>query len=349
MNRYTELDGIILKNSRIGEFHKGVRIFSPESGITEATAYGGYKPKSKIGPLVSPLSCGHFVLYHNPKARKPKIEDFSPEHIIGMLVGNYNCDGTCKDNVVYGITTTATKVIGKIEAGKVVNESNNIVTYVVENNGELNTALTKGGKIELANGNYTMPEPDLRDKTITITGTRDVVIDATAVSANDQFVTGATMVFDGVTINFGTTFYMGFANTASLTYKNCKINGLQFLYGANVTFENCEFDSNGAEHSVWTYGCKNITFTECDFTYGDRGVNCYCDNDVAGGQTVNFTKCNFTSTNTASAGAVEINSTYITGGIVVNLDGCTAPAYGELAYVSPWDSTNGAKTTINIQ
>ena len=271
------------------------------------------------------------------------------EYIIGMLVGNYNCDGTCKDNVVYGITTTATKVIGKIEAGKVVNESNNIVTYVVENNGELNTALTKGGKIELANGNYTMPEPDLRDKTITITGTRDVVIDATAVSANDQFVTGATMVFDGVTINFGTTFYMGFANTASLTYKNCKINGLQFLYGANVTFENCEFDSNGAEHSVWTYGCKNITFTECDFTYGDRGVNCYCDNDVAGGQTVNFTKCNFTSTNTASAGAVEINSTYITGGIVVNLDGCTAPAYGELAYVSPWDSTNGAKTTINIQ
>ena len=80
MNRYTELDGIILKNSRIGEFHKGVRIFSPEYGITEATAYGGYKPKSKIGPLVSPLSCGHFVLYQSPSARKPKIEDFSPEY-----------------------------------------------------------------------------------------------------------------------------------------------------------------------------------------------------------------------------------------------------------------------------
>ncbi|MBO7517062.1 MAG: DNA repair protein RecO [Spirochaetia bacterium] len=80
MNRYTELDGIILKNSRIGEFHKGVRIFSPEYGITEATAYGGYKPKSKIGPLVSPLACGHFVLYHTPKAKNPKIEDFSPVH-----------------------------------------------------------------------------------------------------------------------------------------------------------------------------------------------------------------------------------------------------------------------------
>ena len=80
MNRYTELDGIILKNSRIGEYHKGVRIFSPDSGITEATAYGGYKPKSKIGPLVSPLSCGHFILYQSPSARKPKIEDFSPDN-----------------------------------------------------------------------------------------------------------------------------------------------------------------------------------------------------------------------------------------------------------------------------
>lgn len=85
MNRYTELDGIILKNSRIGDFHKGVRIFSPVSGITEATAYGGYKPKSKIGPLVSPLACGHFVLYHNPKSKKPKIEDFSPEYTFILI------------------------------------------------------------------------------------------------------------------------------------------------------------------------------------------------------------------------------------------------------------------------
>lgn len=85
MNRYTELDGIILKNSRLGEFHKGVRIFSPEYGITEATAYGGYKPKSKIGSLVSPLSCGHFVLYHSPSSRKPKIEDFSPEYTFLLI------------------------------------------------------------------------------------------------------------------------------------------------------------------------------------------------------------------------------------------------------------------------
>ena len=71
------------------------------------------------------------------------------EYIIGMLVGNYNCNGTCQDNVVYDMTTTATKVIGKIEAGKVVNESNNIVTYVVENYAELEAALQAGGNIAL--------------------------------------------------------------------------------------------------------------------------------------------------------------------------------------------------------
>ena len=154
----------------------------------------------------------------------------------------------------------------------------------------------------------------------------------------------------GVTLNFGKVNYMGFANTASLTYKDCNINGLQFLYGENVVFENCNLNSNGAEHTVWTYGVKNVSFTDCDFTYGDRGVNCYSDNDVVGGkQTVNFTNCTFATENTASEGAVEINSTYFSVGIEVNMEGCTAPAYGKMAYVSPWDSTNGAKTTINIK
>lgn len=247
-------------------------------------------------------------------------------------------------------TQTAMAGLYALEGSKGAVLVDGVAQIVANSQDALNSALAHNNAcITLTDGNYTMPEPDLRGKTLTITGTRDVVIDATAVDARDQFVTGATVVFDGVTINFSKVNYMGFANTASLTYKNCKINGLQFLFGENVTFENCEFDSNGAEHSVWTYGCENVTFTECDFTYGDRGVNCYSDNDVAGGQTVNFTKCTFSTTNTASAGAVEINSCFITNGIVVYLEDCTAPTYGELAYVSPWDSTNGAKTTINIK
>ena len=246
---------------------------------------------------------------------------------------NLVCVNTPNENGIYTDTTT----------NKTYAYANDATT--------MSDVITNGAEtVYLSAGNYTMPEPNLQGKTLMIKGTKDTVIDVTAVDARDQFVTGATLEFDGVTLNFGKVNYMGFANTASLTYKNCQINGLQFLFGQNVTFVNCDLDSNGAEHCVWTYGVQNVSFTDCDFTYGDRGINCYSDNDVPGGkQIVNIENCTFATTNTASEGAVEINSCFFSVGIEVNMEGCTAPAYGEMAYVSPWDSTNGAKTTINIQ
>ena len=267
---------------------------------------------------------------------------------VGALIGTANT-GTCVVTVKNCTNETAYNL-----AGRVINGATLVVdgAKFVATQDALNAAAASGNTVNLAlaAGNYTMPEPDLRGKTLTIKGTKDTVIDVSAVDARDQFVTGANIVFEGVTLNFGKVNYMGFANTASLTYKNCTINGLQFLYCENVTFENCVLNSNGAEHCVWTYGAKNVSFTNCSFTYGDRGINCYNDNDIAGGkQTVNFTNCTFATENTASEGAVEINSCFFSVGIEVNLNGCTAPAYGKLAYVSPWDSTNGAKTTINVK
>ena len=44
------------------------------------------------------------------------------EYIIGKVVGNYNCNGTCNDNTITGMTTSSTENIGEIEAGKVVTE-----------------------------------------------------------------------------------------------------------------------------------------------------------------------------------------------------------------------------------
>ena len=270
---------------------------------------------------------------------------------VGAYIGTAN-QATCEVTV-----NNCTNATTYGDYGRVINGAkwNGAVVVSASTQEALDKIVSSGNAVDmtLSSGNYEMPdgsEGSLQGKTITISGTRDTVIDATNIDARDQFITGANVVFDGVTLNFGTVNYMGFANTASLTYKNCQINGLQFLFGENVTFENCDFNSNGAEHCVWTYGAKNVTFTDCDFTYGDRGINCYSDNDVVGGkQTVSFTNCTFATENTSSEGAVEINSCFFSVGIEVNLNGCTAPAYGEMAYVSPWDSTNGAKTTINIQ
>ncbi|MBO5216718.1 MAG: hypothetical protein J6B41_03095 [Alistipes sp.] len=219
-------------------------------------------------------------------------------------------------------------------------------TVVFEQAG-LAAALTAGlAKVNVAAGNYTMPEPDMRGKNITIVGSKDAVIDATAVDARDQFVTGTTLAFEGVTINFGTVIYMGFANPASLTYKDCDINGLQFLYGA-VKFDNCNLNSNGAEHCVSTYGANSVEFKECDFTYSDRCVNHYKDQPLDNAN-ISYVGCTFTTTNASSKGAVEINSSSYTNGIAVNFTGCTAPAHGEMAFISGWDSVNGANATVTI-
>ncbi len=228
----------------------------------------------------------------------------------------------------------------------------------VSNDADFDAAVTGGeSAIVLKAGKYTLPDggdgSNLSGKELTIVGVQNTVIDVSNVDARDQFVTGATLAFEGVTLNFGVENYMGFANTVNLTYKNCTINGLQFLMSDKVVFENCVIDSSAntkEPHSVWTYGSENISFIGCDFIYGNRAVNCYSDNDVTGGkQVVNFKDCTFTTTDTNAEGAVEINSCFFSVGIEVNMEGCTAPEYGKLAYVSPWDSTNGAKTTINIK
>ena len=44
------------------------------------------------------------------------------EYVIGKVVGNYNCNGTCNNNTITNMTTSATENIGKIESGKAVTQ-----------------------------------------------------------------------------------------------------------------------------------------------------------------------------------------------------------------------------------
>ncbi|MBE6574759.1 MAG: hypothetical protein E7654_00625 [Ruminococcaceae bacterium] len=219
---------------------------------------------------------------------------------------------------------------------------------LISNDAELKAAIEDGKTdLTLKAGNYTLPT--MPGKTVTISGTKDAVIDASQAYANGAQNTNLDITFDGVTVTFGTKNYLGgFAHADKVVYKNCKLIGKQTLYANTVEFINCELDTTsvGAEHTAWTWGAKNISFTDCTFTYGDRAVNCYGEHGDA--QTVTFTGCKFITTNAASEGAVEINSMYFTQGIDVVMNDCTAPANGPMVYVSPWDSQNGAKTTITI-
>jgi len=78
MKRNRKLEGIVIRNYRIQDFHKGTVVFSPDIGIFHAIAYGGYKGKSKLGPSVQPLCRGKFDIYMDPVKKSNKILEYEP-------------------------------------------------------------------------------------------------------------------------------------------------------------------------------------------------------------------------------------------------------------------------------
>jgi DNA repair protein RecO (recombination protein O) len=68
-------EGIVLKNNRFGEIHKGVIVLSPEHGLLSAVAYGAYSAKGKLRSITNPLCSGTFFLYRDPVKDAVKITD----------------------------------------------------------------------------------------------------------------------------------------------------------------------------------------------------------------------------------------------------------------------------------
>ncbi|MDX9800971.1 MAG: DNA repair protein RecO [Spirochaetia bacterium] len=88
MNRNLKIDGIVIRNYRIHDFHKGSVVFSPQRGIIHTISYGGYKGKSKLGPAVQPLTRGRFDIYQDHLGKSIKIIDYAPEELYDSLKSN---------------------------------------------------------------------------------------------------------------------------------------------------------------------------------------------------------------------------------------------------------------------
>jgi len=78
MKRNLKMEGIVIRNYRVQDYHKGTVIISPDKGIFHAIAYGGYKGKSKLGPSVQPLCKGKFDIYQDPVKKSNKILEYEP-------------------------------------------------------------------------------------------------------------------------------------------------------------------------------------------------------------------------------------------------------------------------------
>ncbi len=77
MNRNLITDGIILKNTKIGEIHKGISIFSEIKGIINAVAHGAAKSKGKLAGYTDPFSLITAYIYFNPVKKSYTIKDIS--------------------------------------------------------------------------------------------------------------------------------------------------------------------------------------------------------------------------------------------------------------------------------
>ncbi len=200
------------------------------------------------------------------------------------------------------------------------------VTATVETFASAVANAADGAVIGLEAGTYTVPK--FSGKTITITGTKDTVIDMKkAIALND-----ATVILDGVTVEFDNDNYEGFQHTTKVVYKNCHIIGKQHLYAANVGFFSCTIE-NKADYSVWTYGASNVNFTDCTFISGGKAVLVFnestTDDFVAN---ISFNNCVFNDDDSLDTvkGAVELGDTpYGSNTYNITFNGCTVNGFAE--------------------
>ena len=196
-------------------------------------------------------------------------------------------------------------------------------------------------------GTYTLPS--LKNKDVTIIGTKGTVIDMEGKLNNNA----TSVAFEGVTVKFANETYKGFQHTGKLTYKDCTITGQQFLYANDVEFINCTFEQDSSDaYNVWTYGAGSVLFKGCTFNCAGKAVLVYNEGYVAG-QTVEFQNCKFNATApVAGKAAIEIDCTFTSYNVVIDkatADGVTNFANGSKSGSPVWNVKKGSNpTTVTL-
>ncbi len=244
------------------------------------------------------------------------------------------------NNKVFDVENSE-KVYGRIVGGVLF--MNDAATV---NGDYISAAIGKGiYTIGLTEGEYTIPD-NAKKKTLSFIGVdKDKVkIDC---SSNILALDGSESEFKNLTIKTKGGNYQGFSRMQGI-YDNCIFENLYFTMFGKHEFNECTFNVSGTEeHCVWTYGADEVTFNDCVFNYVDRCVNVYTEGGL-NNCSVTFNTCKFSTDNSESKGAVEINSGAYTEGVKVDFTNCEKPDSGELVFISTYDQTRGEKATVTI-
>lgn len=157
---------------------------------------------------------------------------------------------------------------------------------------------------------------------------------------------GKTATFHNVKFVYGQDNYKGIQHAKTIKYENCEIAGQMFSYAENSEFVSCVFTQDEVNYNIWTYGSKNIKFTNCTFNCKGKAALLYSESkDLA--QTATFDNCKFNASAPATGkAAIEIDSRFTS--YDVNINNCveTGFAPGSVSGNSLWNQKDGNKTNL---
>ena len=205
--------------------------------------------------------------------------------------------------------------------------------------------------VDLKKGSYTLPGDKMDNKEISITGTKDTVIDLTSGTAAHN----ASITMEGVKVKSTNGNYTGIKHAAATIFKDCVIEGQPFLYAKDAQYINCTFNQTSSNaYNVWTYGAENVLFKDCTFKCAGKSVLIYNEGSI-NGQTVEFKNCKFNATTPVTGkAAIEIDSSLLGNGIyTVIIDQATADNVtgfdrGSESQNSLWNNKKGTKATVIV-
>lgn len=255
------------------------------------------------------------------------------------LQGNYRTN-------IYGNLLTATADMNvEIDPAFSDADYNDLIedALIVANNDELATKLaTDGAVVKLApNTTYRLPA-NVGDN-IHIFGNEGAKFEVPAAVAWSN----KTATFHNVKLVYGQENYVGIQHANTIKYENCEIAGQMFSYAENSEFVSCVFTQDEVNYNIWTYGSKNIKFTNCTFNCQGKAALLYNEGSNVG-QTATFDQCTFNASAKAEGkAAIEIDSSLGTT-YDVYIKKCVETGFdlGSVSGNSLWNQKKGNLTNL---
>ena len=255
---------------------------------------------------------------------------------------NVPLQGNYRTNIFGNLLTSPTDF--NVEIDPAFNEPDyDVPATEVKDQNQLSEAVKENGAVVKLAPNTTYKLPANVGDNIHIFGNEGAKIE---VPAAVQWH-GKTATFHNVKLVYGQSDNVGIQHANTVNYENCEIEGKMFSYAANSEFVSCVFTQNAVDYNIWTYGSKNIKFTNCTFNCKGKAALLYNEGAVVA-QTATFENCTFNaSASVAGKAAIEIDSSL---GVLydVYIKNCveTGFAPGSVSGNSLWNQKKGNKTNL---